>query len=366
MGEEDDYYNSSDTYYDLPGEDYSVLVEDEPSALDSEAVRRLLVALYSLVCVLGLLGNGLVVVLAGCRLKRTVSTVWFLHLAAADLLLNAFLPLYAAYAALGFHWPFGTALCKLSSFLLTCNMYTSVLLLSAISGDRCVSVLLPVWVQNHRSPRRTHAACTAIWALAALLSVPSLVFRDTRQLSGGQVACFNNFSLLSPGPAVAAAGSGWHVGVTVTRFLCGFLVPGLVIAGCYFIIICRLQRHRLSRNRKPFRIMAALVVAFFLCWCPYHILLLLELRPHAWPPAVFRLGLPLATALAITNSCLNPILYVFMGQDFKKFKVTLFSRLASALSEDTGHGSFPSHRSFTKVSSVNDKSPVSEKETAML
>lgn len=356
-----DYSNSTDAYYDLrPDEDYSVLVEEEP---DSQVAQQLLVALYSLVCVLGLLGNGLVVVLAGCRLQRTVSTVWFLHLAAADLLFNAFLPLYAAYAALGFHWAFGTALCKLSNFLLTWNMHTSVLLLSAISGDRCVSVLLPVWVQNHRSPRRAHATCAAVWALAALLSAPALVFRDTTRLPGGQVACFNNFSLLSPGPA---SGSSWHVGVTVTRFLGGFLIPGLVIAGCYITIVCRLRHNRLSRNKKPFRIMVALVVTFFLCWCPYHTLLLMELRPHAWHPAVFSLGMPLATALAITNSCLNPILYVFMGQDFRKFKVTLFSRLANALSEDTGHGSLPSHRSFTRVSSVNDKSSVPEKETAML
>lgn len=364
MGDED--YNASLAYDDYSDDFDPIVVLEESSPLEGRVVRIFLVVVYSVVCLLGILGNGLVIVIATFKMKRTVNTVWFLNLAVADFLFNVFLPMHVAYVAMDYHWVFGTAMCKVSSFLLVHNMYTSVFLLTAISFDRCVSVLLPVWSQNHRSVRLAYTACVVIWVLAFVLSSPSLVFRDTAR-AHGKISCFNNFSLSAaasaPWPArsrLDPVGFGRHVVVTVTRFLCGFLVPVLVITACYFTIVCKLRRSRLAKTKKPFKIIVTIITTFFLCWCPYHTLYLLELHHAAVPGSVFSLGLPLATAVAITNSCMNPILYVFMGQDFKKFKVALFSRLVNALSEDTGHSSYPSHRSFTKMSSMN------ERETSML
>ncbi|XP_047417522.1 chemerin-like receptor 1 [Sciurus carolinensis] len=370
--EEGDPYNSSSYEDEYPDDLDSILVLEELSPPEARVARIVLVVVYSLVCLLGILGNGLVMVITTCKMRKTVNAVWFLNLALADFLFNAFLPLHIAYAAMDYHWAFGTALCKISSFLLVHNMYTSVFLLTAISFDRCVSVLLPVWSQNHRSVRLASAACVAIWVLAFFLSSPSLVFRDTAAIHG-KISCFNNFSLSaassSPWPAHSRpdpVGFSRHVAVTVTRFLCGFLVPVLIITACYLTIVCKLQRNRLAKTSKPFKIIVTIIATFFLCWCPYHALHLLELRHTAVPGSVFSLGMPLANAIATANSCMNPILYVFMGQDFKKFKVTLFSRLVNALSEDTGHSSYPSHRSFTKMSSINERTSINERETSML
>lgn len=370
---EDGDYNDSATYDEdyLDGFD-SIMILEESSPLEGRVARIFLVVVYSIVCFLGILGNGLVIVIATFRMKRTVNTVWFLNLAVADFLFNVFLPMHIVYAAMDYHWVFGTAMCKISNFLLIHNMYTSVFLLTIISFDRCISVLLPVWSQNHRSIRLAYVACMVVWVLAFFLSSPSLIFRDTANRHG-KVACFNNFSLSASGssswPAhfrLDSAGHSRQMVVTLTRFLCGFLVPVVFITACYLTIVCKLQRNRLAKTKKPFKIIVTIIVTFFLCWCPYHTLNLLELYHKAVPGAVFSLGLPLATAVAIANSCMNPILYVFMGQDFKKFKVAFFSRLVNALSEDTGHSSYPSHRSFTKMSSLNEKFSVSEKETSML
>nr|XP_004664155.2 chemokine-like receptor 1 [Jaculus jaculus]XP_044988880.1 chemokine-like receptor 1 [Jaculus jaculus]XP_044988881.1 chemokine-like receptor 1 [Jaculus jaculus] len=367
---EDGDYNDSGIYEDEYPDDFdSIVVLEELSPLETRVARIFLVVVYSVVCFLGILGNGLVVVITTFKMKKTVNTVWFLNLAVADFLFNVFLPIHIVYAAMDYHWVFGKALCKISSFLLIHNMYTSVFLLTAISFDRCVSVLLPVWSQNHRHVRLAYMACVVIWVLAFFLSSPSLVFRDTADLHG-KISCFNNFSLSAHGsPAQArmdSVGFGRHAAVTVTRFLCGFLVPVLIITACYLTIVCRLRSHRLAKSKKPFKIIVTIIVTFFLCWCPYHTLYLLELHHTIVPGSVFSLGLPLATAVAISNSCMNPILYVFMGQDFKKFKVALFSCLVNALSEDTGHSSYPSHKSLTKMSSMTERTSVNERETGML
>lgn len=366
-------YNDSSIYSDeySDGLDYIVDLE-EVDPLEARVAQVFLVVVYSLVCFLGILGNGLVIVIATFKMKKTVNTVWFVNLAVADFLFNIFLPIHITYAAMDYHWVFGKAMCKISSFLLSHNMYTSVFLLTVISFDRCVSVLLPVWSQNHRSIRLAYMTCVVVWVLAFFLSSPSLVFRDTANMHG-KITCFNNFSLAAPEPfpdpthsRADSVGYSRHAAVTITRFLCGFLIPVFVITACYLTIVFKLQRNRLAKTKKPFKIIITIIITFFLCWCPYHTLYLLELHHTAVPGSVFSLGLPLATAVAIANSCMNPILYVFMGHDFKKFKVALFSRLVNALSEDTGPSSYPSHRSFTKMSSLNEKASVNEKETCAL
>ncbi|XP_052003406.1 chemerin-like receptor 1 isoform X2 [Xyrauchen texanus] len=106
---------------------------------------------YTLAFVLGVVGNGIVIWVAGFKMKRTVNTVWFLNLAVADFLFTAFLPLSVAYTAKGFHWPFGQFMCKFNSTLSFLNMFSSVYILVVISVDRCVSVACPIWAQNHRN-----------------------------------------------------------------------------------------------------------------------------------------------------------------------------------------------------------------------
>ncbi|KAM9194407.1 chemerin-like receptor 1 [Dugong dugon] len=372
MADED--YNASIAYDDAYPDDFSsvMILEEMSPQLQARVARIFLVVVYSIVCFLGILGNGLVIIIATFKMKKTVNTIWFLNLAVADFLFNVFLPLHIAYTAMDYHWVFGMAMCKISSFLLIHNMYTSVFLLTVISFDRCVSVLFPVWSQNHRGVRLAYMACTVIWVLSFFLSSPSLVFRDTAN-QHGRITCFNNFSLSVASSSLQSAhvlldhvGYTRHMAVTITRFLCGFLVPILIITACYLTIVCKLQRNHLAKTKKPFKIIVTIIITFFLCWCPYHTLYLLELYHTAMPGSIFSLGLPLATAIATANSCMNPILYVFMGQDFKKVKVALFSRLVNALSEDTGHSSYPSHRSFTKMSSMNEQCAMHERETSMV
>ncbi|KAM8797755.1 chemerin-like receptor 1 [Eudromia elegans] len=322
-------------------------------APDAKDIARILsVVIYSVSCVLGLLGNGLVIAIITLKMKKSVNAVWFLNLAVADFLFNIFLPINIAYTAMRYHWIFGKVMCKLNSFLLILNMYTSVLLLTTISFDRYVSVVFPVWSQNHRSTNLAYLVCLIIWTIGIVMSCPSLIFRDTAQASSS-VICFSNFSLSSNKSYLPLA-LARHRTVTITRFLAGYILPITIITFCYIAIVLNLRRNRLAKSKKPFKIIVTIIVTFFLCWSPYHLLNLLETEPHSVPFSVFEIGIPITTALAASNSCMNPVLYVFMGQDFKKFKVAIFSRLVNALSEETGHSSIV-HRSFSKMSSMTEK-----------
>uniref|UniRef100_UPI00398F1D8D C3a anaphylatoxin chemotactic receptor-like n=1 Tax=Pristiophorus japonicus TaxID=55135 RepID=UPI00398F1D8D len=253
----------------------------------SRAMQVSSIVIYVVTCILGVLGNGLVIWATGFKLKRTACTVWLLSLAMADFTISLVLPLSITELALGHHWPFGWLLCKLHFWMLPLCEHASIFTLVAISVDRCFSLVLPIWSRNHCGPR-----------LAALLS-----------LGGNRTLCDTIF-----------IPEAWYQAQILSFFFSAFLLPFLVIAASYTIIGLRLRWGRLvPSGGKPFRVMAAIILAFLLCWTPYNICsILVLLQPRSEPlPLALTVGMWLSYSLAYFNSCINPVLYVFMWQDFR-------------------------------------------------
>ncbi|KAK2844410.1 hypothetical protein Q5P01_011069 [Channa striata] len=155
-------------------------------------MRIVNVAIYCVIFVVGLLGNGLVIYVTGFRMKRTVNSVWFLNLALADFLFTAFLLFSIWSLSLGYQWNFGMFMCKLNSFVSLVNMFASVFLLMAISLDRCLSIWVVVWAQNKRTVRKAQLISAAIWkklkqsicfVLESALAEDHLSFMSSRSLS---------------------------------------------------------------------------------------------------------------------------------------------------------------------------------------
>ncbi|XP_060114031.1 chemerin-like receptor 1 [Heteronotia binoei] len=313
---------------------YDYYYDDDETILFQQTLRKRLnilsIVIYSIAFVLGVIGNGLVIFITGFRMKKTVNTIWFLNLAIADFTFTFFLPLSIAYLALDFHWPFGEAMCKFNSSLAFVNLYASVYLLMVISIDRCISVLCPVWAQNHRNPRCASFVALGVWILALVLSSPNIHFRKTLQREDG-IYCYSNYSHDAQKAKVT------HRAMIISRFIFAFVIPFQVILICYGAIVLRLRRDRLARSSKPFKVITAVIVAFFVCWLPYHVFSFLEIQVYKDPTLHLALiiGIPLTSSLAFINSCLNPILYVFMGHDFKeRLRRSILSVFENAFAEE--------------------------------
>ncbi|XP_027694506.1 C3a anaphylatoxin chemotactic receptor [Vombatus ursinus] len=128
------------------------------------------------------------------------------------------------------------------------------------------------------------------------------------------------------------------VAITVTRLVVGFLLPFIIIIICYTLIIFRLNKNHFVKSRsKTLRVSIVVIVTFFVCWTPYHIIGVLSLFASPFTPlgkAVIALD-NLSIALASANSCLNPLLYAFMGKDFRqKTRQSLQGILEVVFSED--------------------------------
>lgn len=107
-----DLYNDSDYNYNESFGEGAVCTQDSSMYFDSIFKP----ILYSLALVVGLLGNGLVlIVLWKKRAGLNVTDIFILHLCLADILLLLTLPFWAVEAVKG--WIFGTPLCKLTGAL---------------------------------------------------------------------------------------------------------------------------------------------------------------------------------------------------------------------------------------------------------
>ncbi|XP_060906799.1 chemerin-like receptor 1 [Labrus mixtus] len=313
--------------------------------------------IYSIVFILGVLGNSLVIYVTGFRMKRTVNSVWFLNLALADFLFLAFLVVSIISVSKNNEWQFGLFMCKLNNFVSVVNMFASIFLLTAISLDRCLSIWVVVWAQNKRTVCKAQVTCVVIWVTAVVCSIPYATFRDLRE-SMGKTFCSYTESFTKEK----------HYILMIFRFVMGFLIPFLVIFVSYVAIGVRAGRLQRTRRKKSRKIIFSIILAFFICWLPLHVMQFLQSSNTQGHKIIVKIGGQLSVCLAYLNSCLNPILYVFMCEEFKKkLNRSICFVLESALAED--HLSFMSSRSLSsQLSRISRKSdaaaPLEEKAVA--
>ncbi|KAM9851244.1 chemerin-like receptor 2 [Aulostomus maculatus] len=202
----------------------------------SETLHIISVVIYIASFVLGLIGNGIVIWVTGCESKKTVNHVWLLNLAMADFVFVLFLPFYIDYILRDFNWIFGVEMCKINSFVSVMNMFASVLFVTVLSIDRYVSLVHLNWSQRYRTVARAWGICGCIWVLAAALSCPALIFRDTMRLHD-KVVCFNNFH-----PHDGHAAAVRHIIVVVIRTTVGFLLPFTAICVTGILLTVKVNR----------------------------------------------------------------------------------------------------------------------------
>ncbi|XP_023657372.2 apelin receptor A-like [Paramormyrops kingsleyae] len=284
-----------------------------------------LAAIYLVIFILGLFGNGLVIIISKFKSKQGGANSYIRHLASADLLFVLTLPLWATEALLQYHWPFGWFLCKVSSSIVQLSMYASIFLLTYMSFDRYLAIVWRVPSSQRYSQKTMLVSLWSIWLLSFLLTTPTALFRTTQTTHENKTSCNMNFSLVVSAPEQANA---WAAGLYLMRIVMGFLLPFMGITICYCFIGRALNHHfsavhqEEQRRRRLLKIISILVVVFSLCWAPFHVIntfYVLMLQQHL-PDRISSFIFPafyLTTCLAYVNSCLNPFLYAFFDLRFR-------------------------------------------------
>ncbi|XP_021256189.1 uncharacterized protein LOC110400551 isoform X2 [Numida meleagris] len=244
-------------------------VSSSPCRNEGSVANKYLVAfIYCLVFLLSMVGNGLVVlVVTSGHMNRSVTDIYLLNLAVADLLFALSLPLWAAYWA--HEWVFGTVMCKAISVLQESNFYSGILLLACISVDRYLAI---VYATRAATEKRhwVKFVCVGIWVFSVLLSLPVLLFREAFVSDRNGTVCYERIGNENT--------TKWRVVLRVLPQTFGFALPLLVMLFCYGVTVHTLLQTKNVQKQRAMKVILAVVLVFLVCWLPYNITLLHQ--PH--------------------------------------------------------------------------------------
>lgn len=279
---------------------------------------------YVLVFLLAIPGNCIVgLVISSGKRPFLPFDLYLIHLAVADVLLALTLPFWATSAVAG--WVFGDAVCKLVSLVQEGTFYSSILFLACISADRYQVIVRAVEARKERRQARCWVTCLAVWTLGGVLSLPALFNESFRPQGSERAVCTEYYE---PDSA-----EWWRLATRVLRHSLGFLLPLAFMLACYGRTAARLLHTQGSQKQRAVRMMAAVLAAFLACWMPYHLSLIADtlLRAGLVPygcaarTSVY-LALVSTQCVGLLHCCVNPILYAFVGQKFRRNLQRLLQR----------------------------------------
>ncbi|XP_051887365.1 P2Y purinoceptor 1-like [Pristis pectinata] len=278
---------------------------------------------YAVVFLVGFSTNSLVLACLCLRRRKWVSgNLFVFNLALADLLYVITLPFFVVYYAGHGRWIFGKGVCRISRLAFHLNLYGSIGFLTCISVQRYLGIVHPMKVLGRWKTRHSALISLLVWALVLIQTGADLYFTKTNADSSKCYDTTRSEELTSYLLYVRA--------VSVT----GFLIPFLLIIGCYCrIAVVLSKKHSLDTGPKErSRNLAIIIMLLFsVCFAPYHVLRYLNLmsRHVQWKGLCTRntrsvyLFYQITRGLTSLNSCIDPFIY-FVARDGMVAKMRTF------------------------------------------
>ncbi|XP_039593641.1 C-C chemokine receptor type 4-like [Polypterus senegalus] len=291
--------------------DYGSIPNAEPcDSIDFGKV--FLPVIYSLLFIAGLLGNSLVLyVVARCVKLKSMTDICLLNLAISDLLFVFSLPLQAYYSA--DRWIFGDELCKMTMGAYYIGFFAGIFFITLMSIDRYLAIVHAVYAIKARTSFYGSIASAVVWVSALLASFPEIIYN---RLNKEESTCR---------PMYSDNETSHHLAIlhNLKLNILGLLIPSFIMVYCYFRIIYRLSQCR-TVKKQTIKLVYFIVAAFFIFWTPYNIVSFFDVLRKL---GVFDdcessnkidLLLQITEAFAYVHSCLNPYIYVFVGEKFRR------------------------------------------------
>nr|XP_025045886.1 neuropeptide FF receptor 1-like [Pelodiscus sinensis] len=306
----------------------------------SPPVAAIYIISYLFIFALCMVGNSLVcfVVLRSSRM-RTVTNLFILNLAISDLLVGIFCVPTTLVDNLITGWPFSNGVCKMSGLVQGMSVASSVFTLVAIAVDRFRCIIYPF--KSKLSLLKALNTIAVIWVLAIAIMCPSAVMLTVVQIEDHYMVHDGNQSLAFPLYSCYEAwpNSEMHKVYTTVLFAHIYVAPLTLIVAMYGRIGAKLYRSAgpvskhsvesqecgsaaVSRRKvKVIKMLTLVALLFMLSWLPLWTLMLFTDYAKLEDEELDLLTgyiFPFAHWLAFSNSGINPIIYGYFNENFKR------------------------------------------------
>ncbi|NWI51670.1 GP174 protein, partial [Calyptomena viridis] len=273
---------------------------------------------YTLILIPGLIGNTLALWVFYGYMKETKRAVIFMiNLAIADLCQVLSLPLRIFYYLTG-TWEFGGGLCLLCFYLKYVNMYASIYFLVCISVRRYLFLMHPFRASDCRRICDVYVSLVG-WAVVCVACLP---FPLLRLHQDDRNTCFVDLPIKKLDLPTSVA-------MMTVGELVGFVTPLLIILYCSWKTVLSLKERNcasrdLGEKKKALKMILTCALVFLMCFAPYHLSFPLDFLVKTrhieggCVQKVISVFHAVALCLASLNSCVDPVIYYFTTDEFRR------------------------------------------------
>ena len=288
-------------------------------------------SLMLLITLLEIIGNGLVCYFfVKKKIRRSSFNMLLLNLSVADLLQDIFAypTIFVGLTMLrGYSQKTVNVLCSLTASPSSVGalLSVSILTITYISLNRFVSVRFPLKDACFKSRKATLFVLLAIWVISIGFIVPSFF---SMRYDGSFAVCHREW----PREINDAL---WSTSILIV----GLIVPVTTMLLTFFSTVHRFktmtiapsQQEILMKKKRAVKLLGFLILAFFICWGPYCVYLLLSFRVESlWPagPKGHYLKIRIMRCvflLLLTNTVADPLLYGYCNLEFQQSFKEIFT-----------------------------------------
>ena len=297
-----------------------------------------LIVVFSTLILFGATGNGLVCyVVARNPHMRTPRNIFIINLAISDLTLCLFTQPFNLMKASMQQWHLGAFMCKFVPMFAGTNVFVSTISITAIALDRFQVIVYPT--KESMMKVGSIVALVSIWLISFLMASPLLVFNVTEgiEIFEGIVL----YEVCVENPELPHEKGAYSVASMIFQYIVPILIVTVAHARICFKLKYRMvnqQQNRAAatstqstfmaqkkaaerrRKRKTNIMLVTIAVVFACSWMPLNVFnIMADFNPSLLQRIDKRgLIIPLCHLLVLTSACINPVLYGWLNENFRK------------------------------------------------